>query len=610
MDDRDKYLILELLFTLILFILAVFLLGEAVSSYKLYLIIGLTLGLYVSWITRDRYVQAVRIALNLAAFCVVFWIVLSIMDSSFLYKDLIVILIKGVITLEIIFSFGASQVSFLSYIQALSLPLFMFFPLLVKNYDAVTIISIMGYFLAWLAVLKVKFYGSFNQPVSIIKSGLNYSLVVPASIFIVSMFFAGMFFSKFPLGNLLIGGFFVEEGMGLGSGEDTLEKDYYDLQDKLLKEMTDITPKLGSIEDKQAAMGLLSYLIKESSVIMEVDKSEQGLISYLRTPGPGLEKSQEEEALVILKNYIDKMSAFNIKKIKDEIISKLKRSPFNIKDRVAISDLVGKVQDENSPEKAASYQKQLRKAISNSSFSDTEKQELEDLAKQLKEWKDFQGKRQNRYSQEEKMSAKIEKEQKTIPQEEYEAPVITEEEEVQEFTVRQEEKKDIGGAIEITRPVFDSTLISNKSRQIILIASFSFIVSLALLFSILYFLTLRQKKRLVSLCGKPNEYIISLYENAKALLMIFGVRPAYATPPRSYAELTQSRLPIKTDLFSSLTLRFEEAKYSRHMLSPEDGVSALNDYNNFLKELFCANGKSHLFFRYLKALIHRRPVYL
>jgi len=65
---------------------------------------------------------------------------------------------------------------------------------------------------------------------------------------------------------------------------------------------------------------------------------------------------------------------------------------------------------------------------------------------------------------------------------------------------------------------------------------------------------------------------------------------------------------IKNNLFFRFTAKFEEAKYSQHVLRPEDVHSTLNDYNDFLKILFSSHNKFTLILRYCLTLLHRKPL--
>src|SRR3989338_2640017 len=165
MEKKDRYLLLEFCLTFFILFLLISLLGEILSTYRLYLIFGLVFGFCFSWFIRDRYSQVIRFFITASVFGVFVWIIYSVLNSSFFYKDVIMIFIKGVFILEFIFSFNAYEPQLLSYIQALSIPLFMSAPIFIEsNYNEVSLSLTLAYFIIWVAIFKVKFYGFLNPP--------------------------------------------------------------------------------------------------------------------------------------------------------------------------------------------------------------------------------------------------------------------------------------------------------------------------------------------------------------------------------------------------------------------------------------------------------------
>lgn len=129
-------------------------------------------------------------------------------------------------------------------------------------------------------------------------------------------------------------------------------------------------------------------------------------------------------------------------------------------------------------------------------------------------------------------------------------------------------------------------------------------------FLVLYFLTEKEKNKLISIYRNPREFIISLYENLNNILIIFGLRYEGFLPPLSYAQLVEKRYSIRDNIFLRFTSRFEEAKYSQHILQSNDAHLALDEYNNFLKILFSRQHRSSLLLRHCLALLHRRPLFI
>ena len=136
------------------------------------------------------------------------------------------------------------------------------------------------------------------------------------------------------------------------------------------------------------------------------------------------------------------------------------------------------------------------------------------------------------------------------------------------------------------------------------------ILVIIMMFIILYILTVKERKKLLALYGKPNEFIVALYENLRQILNFFDLRYEEFLAPLTYAELIEKKLSLDNRMFLRITNKFEEAKYSRHILRAGDASLILNDYNNFLKILIGKYKKFSLFFKHCLILWHKRPFFL
>lgn len=127
---------------------------------------------------------------------------------------------------------------------------------------------------------------------------------------------------------------------------------------------------------------------------------------------------------------------------------------------------------------------------------------------------------------------------------------------------------------------------------------------------VLYSLAENKRRRLRSLKNKPREFILGLHENAIRLITIFGLRYDAYTFPLFYAELAKQKFLVKNNVFLNFSIKFEEAKYSQHVLQDSDVAAAANDYNIFFERL-CKN-QSRMFscYRYCLALVHCRPIFI
>lgn len=727
MKNKDRYFYLEYFLTFLLLLLVIFLLGEIVSAYRLYLILGLICGFGFGWFNREKSSHLIRFFITIGALGSFVWIIYSLLNSSFFYKEVIIIWIKGTLVLGIILSFNACSTTFLTYIQTLSVPLFMGSPLFIKGYNEISVISILGYFICWFAILRVKFYEFFKS-----EEGISFKRYYSSStliiFFLISIFISGMLFFSIPLGKIRKGGLFTEEGRGKEASLDELEKEYYDLQDKLQKKTARLISELQSPKDKNNLLFLLSSLIQESSYIIQVNKAEQGLISFLNTPGLGLDKKDIEGLIVLIKTYLDKKISLNLKRIKDSIRDKLTKNPFNIKERVSILNQVNNIQYSNSYQQIRKYESELQAIIDNSLLNIDVKRQLKGLARQFREWKVFEiyrkksnslGKKIDSFKQaaakeevsrllsdidridniadfkeaentfkrlkgtgsdefkesikeiEEVLDLKLEMllseksrklkeklEYSNLPEDKIQelkesVDTIKDTKEYQAFSESlsrlqegiEEDNIDISAEIEeLTETkmyIFTEGKVKDMPQESILpgpekkelekpelakptkviiakdwllrmvfrVVSFLILI-IIMAFLILYFLTEKEKNKLISIYRNPREFIISLYENLNNILIIFGLRYEGFLPPLSYAQLVQKRYSIRDNIFLRFTSRFEEAKYSQHILQSNDAHLALDEYNNFLKILFSNYNKLSLSFRYCLTLLRIRPLFI
>jgi hypothetical protein len=126
----------------------------------------------------------------------------------------------------------------------------------------------------------------------------------------------------------------------------------------------------------------------------------------------------------------------------------------------------------------------------------------------------------------------------------------------------------------------------------------------------LYFLAENKARQLRLLKDKPREFILGLHENAALLITIFGLRYDDYTFPLFYAELAKQKFLVKDNVFLNFSIKFEEAKYSQHVLQDSDVTAVVNDYNIFFERL-CKNQNRMLsFYRYFLALVHCRPIFI
>lgn len=623
MERKSNQFFLELFLTFLLLFSVTFLFGEILSGYRVYLILGSICGICFSWGTRNKENQAALFVINVGVLGSLSWVIYSILNSSFIYREAMFIWVKGILVLETLFAFNIYRHSFLTYIQLLTIPLFMAQAIFVK-YNNSSIGLAFGYIITGLIILKLKFYDSLGL-YSKKNDRKNYSVFLSVAFFFIIVISSWVFFYKFPL---RIEGFFQEAcpyGEENEFNKQFSRNEYYDLQDEIQEEITKLIPEFNSPQAKYEVLGLLSLLIKEAPCAMEAEKGELGLISYLKQPGPGLEKKDTEESPTIpkqprpgsekkreelaaaIKNYMDQKIALNLNRNKDSIMEIFKKNPFNIKERISFLIHVNKIQQSNSYENISKIEQEAMRNIDNSSLGSNVKMALKEHMRQFKEWKTFDLYRKalanlgkNTNSPEEIHDARDSR-NLLENQREFKERVAGEETDVSPELKELLEAK--------THQLEITFLIQWLIKKLFKIAVFLIII-IAIMFFILYALTEYKKVKLVSLSKNPREFTISLYENIKGVLTIFGPKYKDTMLPLVYAGLVERMYLLKNNLFVRWTEKFEEAKYSSHILGAEDANLVTAYYNSFLRVLFSRQNKFPLVFKYCLTLIYRRPLFI
>ncbi|MBU4252575.1 MAG: hypothetical protein KKC39_04655 [Candidatus Omnitrophica bacterium] len=389
MTQKDKYLFVQLGLTFSLLITAVFLLKPAVFwQYQLFLIGGSAVGFAFSWHNRQGAFEDIKYFIDAAILIIITWIGYRIFKSTFLYKEIIAILIQGVIIMEIIFSFNFCAKGKIVYIQLLSLIIFMTSAVFATAYSMFLAIV---YLLIWLAILRFQFAG-FLQPLREKGVPRYYSLVTSLVCFLVALLLAWFISANVFLGKIKNGTILLDEDLqdmeSVGGKESNEADKFYSLQEDLQKKMSDLSLKLDSYEKRRQLIYLLSELVKDTLKTIELDKAEIGLIDILKRQGAGLEGAAQ--AITMTKMYLDKKNSRNLENNKEEIMDRLRKHPLGIFDKIKITSLANKIQQANSYQQLQENSRALQSAIQNAPLSRDVQKDLSALARDLSNLKVFE----------------------------------------------------------------------------------------------------------------------------------------------------------------------------------------------------------------------------
>jgi len=388
MKEKDRYLGWEYLFTISILSFCFLMVGNTLRPFGGYLIAGLCLGFVSSWLTRNSSLRVIKLLVNVCAVLTIIWVVYSLLNSSFFYREIVVIYIKGIFILEFLLSFIAYLPQILSYMQILSLLVFMSSPLFMRGYNLFFLVFAVGYVISWVAILRIRLYSSADA-VERKPAGNYYYLFFIALIFLVVLFISGVCFSKFSLGRYKRGGILPEERMEESGKLESVEKDYYDQLDKINRKIQELIPSFKLTQESRELVSLFSPLVNDSLSMQEVDKIEAGLLSYLSGSRSGIEKGDAKEIALLIKNFVDKKALLNLKKIKELILGILRKNTFTLKEKISGFSLINKTLSSDTYRQTCKLENRAKEMIENSGVDKEVKNELKGLFRLSREWKNF-----------------------------------------------------------------------------------------------------------------------------------------------------------------------------------------------------------------------------
>lgn len=606
MEEKDRYLLLELIMTGLLLLSLFLLFGGNLVLYRLVSIFIIALGFFFSWQMRSGSYPWLGSLVVLTVIGVAFWMVYSFLASSLLYKEVIVICVKGLFFLLAALSFHVFDASYMNYVQLLSIPLFLCTPLVIESYaDPLVILFNSLYLVGWLFILRLKFFKFFRKPTGEILQNFKYTALPIIVTLCIGLLFSGLMVFNLPLKKMTAGGLFRFEGEGGQESLSELEESYYELENQLLNKLPENIPVQETTENKFALLGMLDYLLKESSTIMEVDRADLGLVSYFKTPGPGLEKGEGEEVLVLLKSYTDIKTEIKQRQIKQEMLDSFK-NPLLVKQRYDVRNAIEQLEKSSSPAELAQNLKDLQALIRRSSLEKEAKEELQRLSRELADWKKYEIDRQNIQAPQPEPETQDQAEQ----EEELAAPKIVEtkleppppEEELPKETPQLSRKR-----FKLW-PVFPARAILRVSFWLSAVSFFMVI----LCFIVFSMMVLKRKTSLKTLSrNDPRLFIISAYDNLKEVLKEFGVEYNQQMLPLVFARNVEKKYSINEGVFSSFVYRYEEAKFSvRHVPVQADALEFLKQYNDFLNIASSSQKSSRVLLRRCLLMLKRKPFFI
>jgi hypothetical protein len=394
MNKEERYILIESIFTVMLLLFVVALFGERFARSLPYFMSGIAGGGVFSWFMRkrydDRYSLRMHTVITVGLLVTIVWIVVTLLNSSLRYNDIILVWVRGGLFLEIILSFAVFSPAILAYMQLLSLPLCMASFLFFSPDDVIPIVFLFSYTLCWGLLLRIKFYHHIGID-AFEKMKERSAYYLPLTVLVVSVIGGIILLVLFPFKQLKGGGFWPSYlSMNKDIDKDSLEKLYFKLQDKLQARITDLIPRFDSLEDKHEMLFVMSSFIKDSPDVMELDRGEEGLLSRIKTIGPGLNPAQGKDLAFTTKDYVDKKIALRMQRQKEDLVNSLKVNPFNIQERIVALRALGRLNKSQSYVEMMKDMEELQSLVTVAEVDPDAKQDTREILRELREWKIYE----------------------------------------------------------------------------------------------------------------------------------------------------------------------------------------------------------------------------
>ncbi|MDD5771708.1 MAG: hypothetical protein PHO81_05680, partial [Candidatus Omnitrophica bacterium] len=321
-----------------------------------------------------------------ASLCILAGTAYFILKSTFLYRDVIIICIKGLSLLIIVNGFNSFLPGYLNSMQIFGILLFFCICALTKDCGNIFLILSVAFIFDLAAAIRTKFYVIFRnaQRTQYKYLGVNFLFIV---ILAISGFLAWVLFMNMPMGKIRMLEKLKEEELIL-----TEEKEGLPIpEDQIQKELTRLTFKLSSPEEmRQVLAAIQDMLIKEKPLAYEVSRAQGDILKTLDNPVLASEGKKVEELRSAIKAYIKAKILNNLSRIKNDINKLVEDSRVGLRKRFSVLSSLNKLEYSNSLEAIDRHSEQLRSAINDTPIPEETKKQLKQFNNQFREWKAYQ----------------------------------------------------------------------------------------------------------------------------------------------------------------------------------------------------------------------------
>ncbi|MCF7887389.1 MAG: hypothetical protein K9L71_03140 [Candidatus Omnitrophica bacterium] len=368
-----------------LVITTLYLFSFILSSLYIFLgMIAVTAGFAISFFAQNNKKISKIVNFGIGAFtlAVCFWMVWSILGSSFVFEDLILIFSEGIFYLIIILSFNYKYKRYSSYLQFLSLAIFLSIPLFIETDNLGYIILALFYLFLWIVLTKASLRG--QRAKTIFSSGMI--LASGAVFFILVVALAAVLAKQGLIPKLDADRGYIET-VKFSVSADRLRV----LEEKMYKKGLDA--KIKPLKEKQRFLSSLSALLfpeKINAADMEDSLSKiNKILAKAKKDAETKEEEKEIDELVsIFEEYPEVKRKVENRNSRNSFIKKtIKNRSVSLKDKINSFIEVNKFSKSKNMKEFRQKARELKKGVPD--FKSREAKELQEIFRDVKEWQAY-----------------------------------------------------------------------------------------------------------------------------------------------------------------------------------------------------------------------------
>lgn len=390
MERNDKLFMAGIALTALLVAIPTVLLKAELAGFELLLFAGWACGFAFSWFfwrARESRMHHVLSALGVVAIAV--WMGWAIANSSFGYKEVVLICLKGVLLLTAVLAFFVPSLPYLVSIQYLSLPVFLG-QALYSSYAGAAGGFISGtvlYLIVWMMVIRLRL-------VCMTDGRGSQQFAGPVSVIVLAVFFTSSFGSAHYVVKHFAGPKVRYDGILLDEKRDDSgcsEEEYYGKLDQFQKDLVKYIPDLKSKEERQKVLLYLATLTKEAAGSLATSKAEGGIRAAVSDPREGIVQDDVRRRLrEELMSFIDTKISYQQAKGKTELLAEVKQGQCDLKTRFKLLKGLQSMSAARERTKIAEKERALNAEVEKMSGTGAQKTRLTQAVGRVSQWKMFE----------------------------------------------------------------------------------------------------------------------------------------------------------------------------------------------------------------------------